>query len=104
MTPHDIERLQQEDSQLDKPELQPQEIPLDHEESDCRFNTDLHATPGSIEQFGQVTILECFQLLMMKAEEHDGIDRLQVFKTPSGKRLWLIDDLSHVTALLPSEY
>jgi hypothetical protein len=89
--------------------LQPQEIALDHPESNCRFNSALVATPAAIEEFGLSVISRCYALLRAKAEQFDGLDRLQVFRDLDRpeRRLWFIEDGGdelHVTALLPDDY
>ena len=64
------------------------------------------ATPGAIEKFSHETIIACLRVLQQKAEEHNGIDYLQVFESADGDRLWFIEDGEGgaITALLPEEY
>ena len=52
-------------------------------------------------------ILGCLQILQAKAEEHRGLDYLQVFVDSSRREpLWFIEDGGGgaITALLPSDY
>lgn len=86
--------------------LQPQEPPLDHPDSHCRFQGELVSTPGALREFGVFLIVACHMLLKIKADQHDGIDYLQVFTDPKdgSRKLWFIDDGEHVTALLPEDY
>ena len=89
--------------------LMPQEIPLDHPDSSCRFRTPLVAAPAAIEEFGFATIVSLHRILVEKAERLGGLDRLQVFSDPEQpeRRLWFIEDgpgEAHVTALLPGDY
>jgi hypothetical protein len=64
------------------------------------------ATPGVIDRYGHETIIACLRVLQQKAEEHDGIDYLQVFESGDGDRLWMIEDGEGgaITAMLPEEY
>lgn len=82
--------------------LKPQEIPVESDESRFTFQGQLVATPAAIEAHGYRGIIECLNCLQSQAVLHDGLDYLQVFRfsTP----LWFIDDVDHVTALLPSDY
>lgn len=85
--------------------LKPQEPPYAHPDSSCRFSGNLVATPAAIASFGFPVIICAHLLLQREAKTHDGIDYLQVFeRKDDGERLWFIDDGSHVTALLPSDY
>lgn len=93
------------------PELRPQEIPLDHPESNNMFQPSADkpfvATRAAIERYGHETIIACWQILQGMANQHDGLDYLQVFDFGSGdNRLWFIEDGpgGAITALLPSDY
>jgi len=94
----------------DRLELKPQEPPLDHRDSCNRFrpgpDKPFLATPGAIEAFGFEAIVAGLKILQEKATEHDGIDYLQVFESPQGRRLWYIEDGDGgaITALLPEDY
>lgn len=65
------------------------------------------ATPAAIEMYRTEVILACFRVLREKADEHQGLDYLQIFEDenkPEG--LWFIEDGDGgaITALLPSDY
>ena len=65
------------------------------------------ATPAAIELYSHEVIVGCWNVLRIKAEEHRGIDYLQVFVDESKpESLWFIEDGSGgaITALLPSDY
>lgn len=52
-------------------------------------------------------MLACYHVLRQLAEEHNGIDYLQVFTDDTkDENLWLIEDGDGgaITGLLPSEY
>ena len=90
--------------------LKPQEIPFDHEDSKYMFQPSAEkpflATPGAIEVYRE-KIQECLVTLQNKAQEHNGLDYLQVFEDLSKQEaLWIIEDDTGgaITALLPSEY
>ena len=97
--------------QLDSlPTLKEQEIPLDHPDSNNMFlpspDKPLVTTPAAIERFSHETIIACLRVLRDKADEHDGLDYLQVFEFRSGGPLWFIEDGpgGAITALLPTDY
>lgn len=73
------------------------------QDGNYKFNGQFVATPAAIEKFGQATIIAAHLLLRRQVERCDGLDYLQVFEI-NGERLWFIDDISHVTCLLPSDY
>jgi hypothetical protein len=93
------------------PTLKSQEIPLNHPDSICMFapspEKPFLATPAAIEMYSNDVILACWRILRQKAEQHRGIDYLQVFED-DGKpeNLWFIEDGEGgaITALLPSDY
>ena len=93
------------------PTLKPQEIELDHPDP-CRMfrpgpDKPLVATPAAVEMYSHEVIMGCWQVLHQKAEEHGGIDYLQVFEDESKpESLWFIEDGpgGAITALLPSDY
>ncbi len=96
---------------MDLPELQPQEIPLDHPDSQYMFipseEKPFVATPRAIEMYRLETIAACLATIQMKAVLHQGLDYLQVFVDPTKpEKLWIIEDGpgGAITALLPSEY
>ena len=78
------------------PRLKNQEIPLDHPDSSNMFqpgpDKPLLATPGVIEMYGHEVIMACIRILRQKADEHDGIDYLQVFEADESENLWFIED------------
>ncbi len=89
----------------------PQEIPLEAPDSSCLFQPSdekpFLATPAAIGIFGKDTIVHCLRTLRQKAQEHQGLDYLQVFEDPqTHERLWFIEDGDGgaITALLPSEH
>jgi len=94
------------------PHLKPQEIPLDHPDSNNMFQPGpekpLVATPAAIEAHTLEVILACHAVLRQKADEHSGLDYLQVFnfRSESSPDLWFIEDGpgDAITALLGSDY
>ena len=93
------------------PTLKPQEIPLDSPDSNCRFlpsaDKPLVATQAAIRMYSHEVVLACMAVLQQKAEEHQGLDYLQVFEFPDqSENLWFIEDGpgGAITALLPSDY
>ncbi len=94
------------------PTLKPQEIPLDHADSNNMFQPGhekpLVATPAAIEAHTLEIILACHAVLRQKADEHNGLDYLQVFKSPadSSPDLWFIEDGpgGAISAILPTDY
>lgn len=67
----------------------------------------LVATPAAIAMYTNQIILACWQLLRQKADEHEGLDYLQVFESEEhDENLWFIEDGpgGAITALLPSDY
>ena len=94
------------------PILKTQEIPFGHPESCNMFapspDKPLVATPAAIEAYGHEVIVACLRVLQDQAKRYQGIDYLQVFKTPDpGKEdLWFMEDGpgGAITALLPSDH
>lgn len=65
------------------------------------------ATRTAIELYSHEVIVACWQVLRQKANEHGGLDYLQVFEDESkSESLWFMEDGSGgtITALLPSDY
>ena len=65
------------------------------------------ATRAAIDLYSNVVIVSCWQVLRRKADEHNGLDYLQVFEDESKpENLWFIEDGpgGAITALLPSDY
>lgn len=48
--------------------------------------------------------IQLMQLLRRDIESNEGLDYLQVFEGSDGRVVWVIDDGSYVTWLLPSDY
>lgn len=93
------------------PELQEQEIPLDHPESVNLFlpspDKPFVATPAAIALYTHEAIIACLRVLRTKADAHGGLDYLQVFADPDQpENLWFIEDGPGgcITALLPSDH
>ena len=93
------------------PSLKPQEIPLDDPDSNNMFlpgpEKPLVATPAAIAMYTHQVILACWQILRQKADEHKGLDYLQVFESDKhDENLWFMEDGEGgaITALLPSDY
>ena len=76
--------------------------PQEHQGT-CRFSSRLVATAAAHEKFGPETVVQALALVKAKAQERDGLDYLQVLEV-DGQALWLIDDGTVVTALLPEDY
>lgn len=92
------------------PELQEQEIPLDHPDSVNMFrpgpDKPLVATPAAIQMYTHEAILACLDMLREKADQHGGLDYVQVFAdADKPEALWFIEDGpgGAITALLPSD-
>ena len=65
------------------------------------------ATPAAIEMYSHEVILACWQILHRKAQQHRGLDYLQVFEDDTKpEAVWFIEDGpgGAITALLPSDY
>lgn len=93
------------------PRLKDQEIPLDHPDSCNRFlpsaDKPFVVTTAAIAMYSEEVIVACLRLLQSRAEQHQGIDYLQVFVDDSkSEHLWFIEDPpgGAITALLPSDY
>jgi hypothetical protein len=72
-------------------------------EGDCRFDSQFVATATVIAKFGVAVIATAHTMLLNEVRQKGGLDYLQVFEI-DGERLWFIDDVSHVTCLLPDDY
>lgn len=80
---------------------------MEHPDSRWKFTGRLLATRAALRAFSPETIIALYAFLQQLARRRSGIDYLQVFNasnTPDNARLWFIDDRTHVTALLPSDY
>ena len=93
------------------PILREQEIPLDHPDSSNLFRPSpdkpFVATKAAIAAYGLEVIAKCHQLLRDQADQHQGLDYLQVFNNPEPgtEDLWSIEGGpgGAITALLPSD-
>ena len=72
-------------------------------EGNYTFGGKFVATTAAIEKFGEDVIFAAYVTLQKQVQQKGGLDYLQVFEIDSEK-LWFIDDVSHVTCLLPSDY
>ena len=72
-------------------------------EGRCHFNGPFVATRHALERFGDGVILAALELVRKRAARKAGLDYLQVLDV-GGEKLWVIDDLSVVTVLLPEDY
>jgi len=86
--------------------LQPQETPFDDPTSHFRFRKPFVSTSAALETFSLPLLLACYRFLHLLADEHHGLDYLQVFVDVDDpdRKLWFIEDAQVVTALLPSDY
>jgi hypothetical protein len=73
------------------------------QEGTYRFSGKFVSTRSALEKFGEAVILAAYTLLQTEVRRKGGLDYLQVFEI-DGQRLWFIDDVSHVTCLLPDDY
>ena len=73
------------------------------QEGQYKFSGPFVATATAIAEFGHPIIIAAYTMLLRQVKQEGGIDYLQVFEINS-ERLWFIDDVSHVTCLLPSDY
>lgn len=72
-------------------------------EGDYKFNGQFVATRAAIDKFGHAVIIAAHMALLKEVHRKGGLDYLQVFEI-DGERLWFIDDVTHVTGLLPEDY
>jgi hypothetical protein len=73
------------------------------QEGTYMFDGQFVATRAAIDKFGDALIVGAHILLQKEVARRGGLDYLQVFDI-NGERLWFIDDITHVTALLPDDY
>ena len=82
--------------------LMPQE-----QENTYQFNSQLYITRGFESEYGDIAHVIAFLAVSRIVDEigkiKGGADYLQAFEC-NGKRFWTIDDVDHITILLPSEY
>ena len=67
------------------------------------FNSQFVVTCNAIDKFGPEVIAAACIILLKKVKEKGGLDYLQIFEI-DGQKLYFIDDVDHVTALLPEDY
>ena len=72
-------------------------------EGNYKFNGQFVATRAAIDKFGHSVIIAAHIILLKEVKRRGGLGYLQVFEIDD-ERLWFIDDISHVTCLLPSDY
>ena len=78
----------------------PQEVEGNHRFSSRMVMT--RAFEATVSPDERNALIAC---LRRAVEHHDGLDYLQVFHTDEDERVvWCIDDGTHVTWLLPSDY
>jgi hypothetical protein len=68
-----------------------------------QFSGRFVSTRAAIEKFGEAIIIAAHMTLLKEVKRKGGLDYLQVFDV-DGEKLWFIDDVTHVTCLLPSDY
>lgn len=84
-----------------------QEVSPDEDESICFLNLgerQIIGTAAVISDFTEEERAATLSIVSAQAKEHEGLDRLAAFIFFDGRVLWAIDDVSHVTLLLPCEY
>jgi hypothetical protein len=72
-------------------------------EGSYKFSGRFVATRCAIEKFGEGVIVGAHFILQKQVKHKGGLDYLQAFEI-DGQRLWFIDDVTHVTCLLPDDY
>ena len=72
-------------------------------EGSYKFDGQFVATPAALDKFGPIVIAAAHIMLNKEVKRKGGLDYLQVFEI-DGERLWFIDDVTHVTCLLPDDY
>ena len=72
------------------------------QEGACKFSGRFVATRNAVERFGDGVTLTALELVRKQVALRGGMDYLQVLKV-GGERLWIIDDVSVVTALLAED-
>ena len=73
------------------------------QEGDYQFSGRFVSTRAALDKFGEAVIVAAHIMLLKEVKRKGGLDYLQVFDI-DGEKLWFIDDCSHVTCLLPSDY
>ena len=72
-------------------------------EGKYQFSGQFVVTQNASERFHPVVIAIAHIMLQKLVKTYGGLDYLQVFEI-DGQRLWFIDDVTHVTCLLPEDY
>lgn len=72
-------------------------------EGTYKFNSQFVVTKNAVDKFGHEVIATACIILRKAIKEKGGLDYLQVFEI-NGEKLWFIDDVTHVTCLLPEDY
>jgi hypothetical protein len=72
-------------------------------EGKYQFDREFVATRNAIEKFGDAVIVAAHIMLLKEVKRKGGLDYLQIFGV-DGEKLRFIDDVTHATALLPSDY
>jgi len=72
-------------------------------EGQYQFSGRFIATRAAIDKFGEAVVVAAHIMLQKQVKQKGGLDYLQVFDI-DGEKLWFIDDVNHVTCLLPSDY
>jgi hypothetical protein len=72
-------------------------------EGQYQFSGRFVSTHSVIEKFGKAVIIATHITPLKEVKRKGGLDYLQVFEI-DGDKLWFIDDVMHVTCLLPSDY
>jgi hypothetical protein len=73
------------------------------QEGNYKFDGPFVATSAAVEKFGNAVIIAAHIMLQKEVQRKGGLDYLQVFEI-DGEKLWFIDDVTHVTCLLPDDY
>lgn len=91
----------------------PQEVPGKY-----FFSGNFYATQGVVRELSREEIQQIYADVRNFVTQENGIDYLQVYEHPDGRKVWLIDQLdeqmiasgdyapehNHCTMLLPEEY
>ena len=72
-------------------------------EGHYQFDGRFVATRAAVAKFGEAVIIAAHLTLQKEVKRRGGLDYLQVFDV-DGEKPWFIDDVTHVTCLLPSDY
>ena len=91
------------------PTLIEQEISYDDPESNCMFRTneekELYLTERCMRVYAYDVILACWQVLAEKAEQHGGLESLQIFESEENvQELWFLEGPFTIDAMLQSDY